>query len=322
MHYLIYVYGITFESGNNTWEDIGIDDKPIKTIQYGELFAVTTTLPENRVIKLEDARVHENVLRKIMGENTIAPMSFGFTVMNEAEVLNLLKQGSQVLKNTLQRLTNKTQVDIIVSWDKRVFYEVYKDERIRTCIDKIKEDSQNESLRVELGKSVREVLLRKEKVFNPEILELTEHAVEFKENRVSGDDMILNLSLLVEETQQERLSSAIKGFENKYEGMLQFKTVLPLPPYNFVNIKVEKPNYDEINRARQNLGLETNFTSTELQEAYGKLVKLYHPDRKTGSLNKFKDITKAYDTLKDFVMFYNCSFIKEEVENKLIFKVQ
>ena len=52
------------------------------------------------------------------------------------------------------------------------------------------------------------------------------------------------------------------------------------------------------------LGLNKNATDAELKKAYRKLAMKYHPDKSNDSNRaeneqKFKDISNAYDTLKD-----------------------
>ena len=50
------------------------------------------------------------------------------------------------------------------------------------------------------------------------------------------------------------------------------------------------------------LGVDKNTSADELKKAYRKLAMKYHPDRNQGDKeaeHKFKEISKAYDTLKD-----------------------
>ncbi len=52
-------------------------------------------------------------------------------------------------------------------------------------------------------------------------------------------------------------------------------------------------NYYEI------LGIEKNATKDEVKKAFRKLASKYHPDKKTGDEEKFKEISEAYSTLSD-----------------------
>lgn len=47
------------------------------------------------------------------------------------------------------------------------------------------------------------------------------------------------------------------------------------------------------------LGCAPSASEEEIKLAYFKLVKLYHPDRPTGSPEKFQEVHSAYDILGD-----------------------
>nr|MDA8116596.1 DnaJ domain-containing protein [Actinomycetota bacterium] len=47
------------------------------------------------------------------------------------------------------------------------------------------------------------------------------------------------------------------------------------------------------------LGVSSSATDKEIQKAYRKLAKEYHPDAHPGSEEKFKEISAAYEVLGD-----------------------
>mgnify|MGYP000937789605 CR=1 FL=1 len=47
------------------------------------------------------------------------------------------------------------------------------------------------------------------------------------------------------------------------------------------------------------LGVGRNASADEIKKAYRQLAIKYHPDKKGGDAEKFKEITKAYETLSD-----------------------
>ena len=49
----------------------------------------------------------------------------------------------------------------------------------------------------------------------------------------------------------------------------------------------------------QVLGLAKGASKDEVKKAFRKLSAQFHPDKKTGDENKYKEITEAYATLSD-----------------------
>ena len=62
--------------------------------------------------------------------------------------------------------------------------------------------------------------------------------------------------------------------------------------HNSMNNKVENDKFYNL------LGVDKKATSTEIKKAYRKLAVIHHPD-KGGDSEKFKEITKAFETLSD-----------------------
>lgn len=49
----------------------------------------------------------------------------------------------------------------------------------------------------------------------------------------------------------------------------------------------------------QILNIKENASQKEIKKAYRQLSKIYHPDKSSGSSNKFIEIKEAYDVLKN-----------------------
>ncbi|MBN2483932.1 MAG: J domain-containing protein [Candidatus Omnitrophica bacterium] len=77
-------------------------------------------------------------------------------------------------------------------------------------------------------------------------------------------------------------------------------------------------NYDDIERARNILGLEKEVTILEVKERYYELSKQFHPDQcvenKKQAEAKFKEVTWAYTTLNEYISAYRVSFNREDVK--------
>lgn len=77
---------------------------------------------------------------------------------------------------------------------------------------------------------------------------------------------------------------------------LELSVLLPAEPEGYKSVSVKYKDY------YQSLGVARTASDKEIKDAYRKLARQYHPDANPGnkqSEEKFKEITEAYEVLKD-----------------------
>jgi len=74
-------------------------------------------------------------------------------------------------------------------------------------------------------------------------------------------------------------------------------------------------NYEEIDKARRLMGLGSDATLSDVKEAYRRLAKEHHPDRK-GNAENFAGIQEAYDLIMAYIQSYRYSFTQDEVRRQ------
>jgi len=317
---LNYVYAITGAHEKTIFGNFGLDELPVYSIPFKNLSAAATILPDSRSITLEDARVHENALRSLMAEGPIIPMTFGFILEDENTIRDLLEQGYDVFEDSLRRLTGKIQLDMKISWDKRVMIDVQHEEKIRKLVLEVKKAPDDKLLKVELGRTVKEALDERGKNLLTELQHIDELADEKKENPTRDIDSIVHTSFLLDKGKLKPFLDEVDRLEKKFEGTSQIKVVFPLPPYIFVGIRVEKADFKKLEESRIKLELDTEITPIEIENAFNKLARIHHPDVNRGDSNAFREVRKAYETLNDFYKNYSGPLRQEAIENKLIFR--
>lgn len=320
----MYVYGIMAGAEKSSFGDIGLRGEEVTTTPFRDVSAVVTRLPEGLEITLDDARTHERALRMLMTKKTVLPMGFGFSVKDDAEIKNLLRQGYTVFRNALERLKGKIQADVKVSWDKRMLKEVLiGDGDIRALVEKMREAPADQTLKIELGRRIKAALVEREKQLLQRVLNQLKGLTNgYKENKIRGDDMLLNASFLIDHEQEKNFYIKMEELEKTHEGKLTFLIVSPLPPYNFVDIQIEKPNYKALDEARRTLGLGELVSISEVNAIYNKMALAYHPDRDPAPEAKvrFNAIRRARDTLIEYCEHFPCSIGRPDVESILIIK--
>lgn len=321
----IYIYGIIEEKGNKSLEQIGIDKSSVYTIPFQDIAAVVSNAPSQICqLTLENAKTHENVIRKVMEERSVIPMSFGMVAANGSQVEKILSIRYEAFKATLKKIENKVQIDLRVLWDKnRIYLDILnEDENIRELTRKV---DKSEEDKIELGKLVNQALDSKREFYISELKNiLADFSEPPKENKLTDERMIMNLSCLVDRVKEQEFYDRINEKEKSYNGKLQIVAVGPLPPYNFTKLELKKLDFNLIDSARKILGLSEKITLEELEEAHRSLAYRYHPDRNPNDAfaeQQFKKIEKAYVILTSYCKNYpnkKISFRKEAVDKTIL----
>ncbi len=323
---MIYIYGISSEREKKPQTDInGIRDESISWITHENLSAAVSHLPENEELSLVDARIHDRVLQTLVEKNdSIIPMSFGFSLDNEDMVLSLIKQGKKVFQDTLDKIENRVQVDLEASWDMKVMEEALLDEEVNSLLAESKENPEDLPLKIELGRKVNAFLSKKEEELHPILLSLIESADSYKEKTIKGKNVMLNTSLLLRRDKKPQFLKELEEIEERLEGRITIQAVLPLPPYDFVDITVKKTDFNELARARKILGVSVECDLREIESSYSKLVKTYHPDKSffPDAEERFREIRNAYETVKNFYDPHSPSSKKREKGEVFIFRAK
>ena len=317
-----YVYGIMLDFEQNNLGCVGLHGEAVDIIHFNDICALAGDLGENCSITLEDARMHERVLMEAMKNGAIIPLGFGFFAESDVEIGNLLRRGYFVFRDVLDRLRGKIQEDVKVSWDNQIF-GLLDDEKVSVAKERLRKAPEDVMLKIELGRAIDASLMEMKKKLLPMLLEkLNKAAIDSKWNKVKNNDTLLNISFLLEDERLEDFLDAAIKLEGNYGDILKFTTVGPLPPYNFVNIRVEKPDYDELGEAVRALGLGEEVSLCEVERAFNRLARKTHPDshHDQSSEQAFNALKRARDTLIEYCEGFPCPTRRSDLEDKLIIK--
>jgi len=317
-----YLYGITKSQDRESFGNIGIGNSEVYTVQYNDVGAAVSDIPDNYEVGIEEVKVHEKALLKIMETHTIIPMSFGLVAKDEAEIRNTLKRARMRFKSTLEKIDNRVQINVRISWDKAILATILEDsEEIRTLSKEAKEKADH-SLRIELGRKVKSALDKRKSEYMEDIQSaLKDRSDGFEENKIIDQDTIINASFLVDRKREQEFYNKLEELEKRYEKKLRFLGVGPLPPYNFTNIQVKTIDFNTMEEARNTLGLDQEASMSEINSAYDLLARECHPDLHSDdpfAEKKFKRIKNAYDVLTKYCEHYLCSLARSKVEETLV----
>ncbi|MEJ2704043.1 MAG: GvpL/GvpF family gas vesicle protein, partial [Sedimentisphaerales bacterium] len=133
---------------------------------------------------------------------------------------------------------------------------------------------------------------------------LNEVSQDFRTHDLMDDTMVLNTAFLLGRDRQADFERRVEQIDKEFEGKLNFRWVGPLPPYSFYTLEISRPQFEQIDWARERLGLERGFvTAEDIKKAHRKSALASHPDKHRGTPNiekKFDESAKAYRILLDY----------------------
>jgi len=310
----IYIYGIV---PNLYGDEIiqSVEKSGIYSISYQDLSAMVSNW-ESTQFDLSDRESlvyllahHQKTIETIeaVGFNIILPMKFRTIVHDKSEVLTILSNGYELIKNSLKNIENLTEVDLAVTWADfgGVLNEIAKDPNILEIKNKILKniDRISQIDQAKIGMLIHENLIEKNRMVELNILDsLSSISLDIKTHEVMNDQMVTNSAFLIKKNKKEKFEQKIDQLDAEFKDQLSFKLVGPLPCYSFYTIEVKALNPEQIVQAKNGLGLKDETSESEIKKAYLEKVKLFHPDSSFdgGGTEKFNMIQNAFHTLLDY----------------------
>ena len=242
-----YIYCIIDTNGVRNFGAIGIGGRGdvVSNISYQDISAVISNYPmEKYELSKENLLAHEEVVERVMSDYTILPMRAFTIASNAEEVRDFLRKHYRELTGLLKDMDNKVELGLTAYWKDMapIFQEIVNENRkIRTLREKIAGIAERQGFKekINLGEMVASALKYKKEIEGEEILRsLKKSAIDFRMNDVRGDEMIINAAFLIDRGWENEFDGKVRELNSKYTQRTRFKYVGPMPPYNFVNLRV------------------------------------------------------------------------------------
>ncbi|MBL7113639.1 MAG: GvpL/GvpF family gas vesicle protein [Bacteroidales bacterium] len=243
-----YIYGIIRHTGPIDFGPIGIGKRADRVygINFNDISAIVSNSP---VIQYEARRVnmttHEKVLEEVMKRFTVLPVRFS-TISehnDDAGILRILEKDYDKFSDLLSKMEGKKELGLKVLAHEAPMYEsiVKKYEDIRTLRGKLMNlpAEKIHYQRMKIGEMVADALKNETGKYKNAILDvLNPLADDVKINDNYGELMILNAAFLIKNRIEPEFDKTVNDLDEKYGGLMTFKYVGTLPPYNFVNLVI------------------------------------------------------------------------------------
>ena len=243
-----YVYCIIESNEGRNFGPIGMGQRGdiVSTIGFNDISAVISSSPMTKyMINRENMTTHEKVIEEVMKDYTVLPVRFCTIAASAEEVRSLLRRRQSEFKGLLRDMDNKVEMGLKGLWKDvgQIFNEIgEKNQEVRKLKKKAEEKTGkgNNSLKIALGKAVKEALENKKADETRSVVNMFKRtAIDVKTNDVFGDSMFLNAAFLIDRTREKEFDFLVEDLVKKYDGRAKFKYIGPAPPFNFVNIVVK-----------------------------------------------------------------------------------
>jgi hypothetical protein len=172
-------------------------------------------------------------------------MSFGMIAAGEDEVRGLLEKNYEGLTGELNRLAGLIEVEVKIYWDQEAVIKEVQGEnqelsRLKARINASSSPGEIRILMIEAGRLVENIVLDwKTRYAEMVYTVLKPLSVQAKMNNPVGLKDLLNASFLIEKSRESAFKEQVFKLDSKFQGKVNFKYVGPMPPYNFVDLKLE-----------------------------------------------------------------------------------
>lgn len=337
-----YIYGV-MNTGSHAAGSGLLTSNGIYTVPYRDVSAVVsdsgvvdyTNLPGDVAARL--LVEHQLVIEAVMKEFTIIPIRLGTYVQDSDEVIQVLTKGYRMFKEIFDEIEDRVEIDIVATWVDLniVIKEVSENEEIKALKQFLlnKREGITVDDQIKMGTLIKSHLNRRKDEYAHAIQDsLRDLCRNMKEYIMTDDATIMNAAFFVENSMLIPFEERLDELNNCFSGKVHFKYIGPLPPYNFYVLEIRKFQYEEIDKAREKLSLNTCATKDDIRSAYRRCASVYHPDRqfdtqsdtqKAEAEMEYGEITKAYRLLSEYCQHESCSFKEDDfAENSIIARIK
>lgn len=242
-----YLYGFTRSHLPLDGNLRGLGDAPVRLVCFRDVAAVVSDHSVRKLVPMRsNLEPHHRVVRQISLQHTLIPAAFGHISNTQEEILDVMRENYLEIQQELEELAGKVEMGIKLRWTaENIFaYFVRTDRELREFRDRIfchREPSLDE--KIQIG-SLFENKLNAERERLCSMLWATLGAA-ISDKRVSpprDEKTICNAALLIETGRAKDFALALQTAAAHLDSNFTFEYSGPLPPYSFVNLRLQPPN--------------------------------------------------------------------------------
>jgi len=242
----VYIYGIVEEPQPRRFQFTGVGECEVYTINHQRLAAIVSDTESLEIDPTrKNVQAHTIVQDELLKKYTLLPMGFGMVSAGGDDVRGLLEKNYKGLTSELNRLTGMIEVELKIYWEPETIIKEIQGENQELSVLKAKINAassllEKRNLLIEAGKLVDNIILDwKAKYADRVYSVLQELSSQSKINNPLGLKNLLNASFLIDKSREHEFKEQVYKLDSNFQGKVNFKYIGPMPPYNFVDLKLE-----------------------------------------------------------------------------------
>ncbi|MFY9457894.1 MAG: GvpL/GvpF family gas vesicle protein [Candidatus Spechtbacterales bacterium] len=241
-----YIYCIIKEKRPLRFGILGQEGKEVYSVVDGEFAAVVSDSEiKDFPFTREYLMAHQKAIEEVMKKGyDVLPVRFG-TVAENGAALHLrekiLRAKKKELQDAFTAVEGKVELGLRALWEnmKDVFAELVLEHSDIQKAKKEAEKSPNQFKVARVGELLARALAQKREQEATKILRpLKKLSADFRERDRMGDSMILSAAFLVPKKNEKEFDTQVSLLRNSYGARVRFLYVGPIPPFNFVELKL------------------------------------------------------------------------------------
>lgn len=240
-----YLYAIVAGTEERSFGDLGINGGKVYTISDGHIAAIVSDIPNQRIRpERRHFAAHQGVLKRVMEEWDLLPMSFGIISDGPKAVRQILVRNRKAISSQLKRVSGKVEMGVRVTWDVPNIFEYMvnihpdlMDARDR-LLSPQRRPTQDE--KIEVGRMFEE-LVSSDRDRHTGVVEqiLGPRCFEIKRNTCREEREVMNLASLVGRNAVSEFEAGVLEAAGFFDDNFAFDYNGPWAPHNFVEMEVD-----------------------------------------------------------------------------------
>lgn len=252
-------------------------------ISHQGLTAVVREETERDLASLSQQRLgryllkHQQVIEQVMQHQPILPFKLGTYLEDEASLHQLLEAIATHHLSLFEQARAQVEINLVAVWQDMAerLQQIARDPEVEAFKQQLNAKGlASLKERIQLGKLVAARLKASSQEFANHLCEaLAPHHRGRSDHPLLKEEMILNAAFLVPRAQLAAFEQAVEALDARHGASVKFRQVGPLPLYSFLSLQYEEVPFEDIEEARELLGLAEAFQKTDIPRAFRLAVQ-------------------------------------------------